>query len=337
MEDHSYLAEFVFRALMQRHPTEKEIEYWSPKFSGSDEAIDAIKTLIRSGEHQNIIKNMPGHVPGHYYSPVNNVSSIDRNKLALARANKSHLPGINVSEERILDTWNSIRAAVAEYVLPIEKSEGSRYYTSNPTYGPGDGIVLTGMVGHLKPRQIIEIGSGFSSACMLDAADRYNLDTKFTFIEPYPDRLYATLTGDDRRKCTIIEKPVQDTALSTFKELTRDDVLFIDSTHVLKCQSDVNFELFNILPALQSGVVIHFHDIFWPFDYPADWIFGAKYTWNEAYAVRAFLMDNDKYEVIFFNDYFARHMQQHLNTPQSQSTVEQFRKNPGGGLWLRKK
>jgi hypothetical protein len=107
--------------------------------------------------------------------------------------------------------------------------------------------------------------------------------------------------------------------------------LFIDSSHVAKTASDVNFEIFELLPRLKPSVIVHFHDIFYPFEYPHGWIFDIRRSWNEIYFLRAFLMYNSAFEILFFNDYFAckfPHLTEH--------GPSHFRQNPGGGLWLRK-
>ena len=78
------------------------------------------------------------------------------------------------------------------------------------------------------------------------------------------------------------------------------------STHIVKTGSDVVYELFEVLPRLRSGVVVHFHDVFYPFEYPREWVLVRNYSWNELYALRAFLMGNHDWEIMFFNDYFVR-------------------------------
>ena len=94
--------------------------------------------------------------------------------------------------------------------------------------------------------------------------------------------------------------------MSVFDELNEGDILFIDSTHVLRTGSDVCFELFEVLPRLAPGVLVHFHDIFWPFEYPRAWVVDENRSWNELYAIRAFLMNNSDWHIIFFNHYFAK-------------------------------
>jgi len=108
-------------------------------------------------------------------------------------------------------------------------------------------------------------------------------------------------------------------------------LLFIDSTHVLKTGSDVCHELFNILPVLKKGVIVHFHDIFWPFEYPDDWILKENRSWNEIYALRAFLMNNSEFEILFFNDFFARNFDDEIKIVRPDML-----KNTGGSLYLKK-
>ena len=92
------------------------------------------------------------------------------------------------------------------------------------------------------------------------------------------------------------------------------------------------FELFEILPRLKSGVVVHFHDVFYPFEYPSDWVLKFNYSWNELYALRAFLMGNADWEMLFFNDYFIR-AEEALIARDAPAILA----NPGGGLWLRRR
>src|SRR5207253_2690994 len=149
---------------------------------------------------------------------------------------------------------------------------GRRFHFSQDWYMEADSITLYSMLRLFRPRHIVEVGSGFSSALMLDVDERFfEKQTRLTFIEPYPDRLYSLLTASDRMHARILRQPVQNT-LNVFSEMEAGDFLFIDSSHVSKIDSDVNFIFFEILPRLPVGTFVHFHDIFWPFEYPADWI-----------------------------------------------------------------
>ena len=124
------------------------------------------------------------------------------------------------------------------------------------------------------PKRIIEVGSGFSSALMMDSNDRF-LDgsIRFTFIEPYPERLRSLLTEQDNGCMELLQTVVQNVPCEPFASLERNDILFIDSSHVAKIGSDVsNYLVFEILPRLKPGVVVHVHDVMWPFEYPKEWL-----------------------------------------------------------------
>jgi hypothetical protein len=105
-----------------------------------------------------------------------------------------------------------------------------------------------------------------------DRSLRGRRSLKVTFIEPFAALLRNVLGAETMRNVELHEARVQDVTLDLYAELDRDDVLFIDSTHVMKTGSDVCHELFAILPRLASGVLIHFHDIFWPFEYGEEWV-----------------------------------------------------------------
>ena len=129
----------------------------------------------------------------------------------------------------------------------------------------------------------------------------------------------------------ILESRVQDVPLSTFAALEPGDLLFIDSTHVLRTASDVCLELLEILPRLPSGVLVHIHDVFWPFEYPRDWVLDENRSWNELYALRAFLIGNREWRVLMFNHYFVQ-----VERARIAASYPEFLNNPGGALWLQR-
>ena len=163
------------------------------------------------------------------------------------------------------------------------------------------------MMRHFKPARIIEVGSGYSSAVMLDTNEMcLGSRTNMTFIEPFPDRLKSLLKADDYKKCEILVSFVQDIKPVLFSTLEANDIPFIDSSHVSKIGSDVNFILFQVLPILKPGVLIHFHDVYYPFESPEHWILEQKRFWNETYMLRAFLTYNSKFSIINFNSYLQQ-------------------------------
>jgi hypothetical protein len=128
---------------------------------------------------------------------------------------------------------------------------------------------------------------------------------------------------------TIHRKGVQEIPLDVFRALERNDILFIDSSHVLKTGSDVHYELFSILPCLAPGVIVHFHDCRFPFEYSDRQIFVKNYSWNEVYAVRALLMYSTRFKVIFYNSLFD------AIYPALGAISPPFKRNPGGAIWIR--
>ncbi len=270
--------------------------------------------------------------PGHFYSPIVDRVEADRH-LSRLEANKMpfSLYGIRIDREQTIERWSSLLPFLNNIPFSQFKAPGFRYAFENPSYSWGDGSILYAMLRSHQPRRLIEVGSGWSSACALDTAERYfKSDCEFTFVDPYP-QLLSSLIGKITTNVRIIEMPIQQVPVATFEALEAGDILFIDSTHVLRTGSDVCFELFEVLPRLASGVLVHFHDMFWPFEYPRLWAVSENRSWNELYAVRAFLTNNDDWRVIFFNDYFAK-TERNLIA----ASYPDFLKNSGGALWLQR-
>jgi len=168
-----------------------------------------------------------------------------------------------------------------------------------------DAEVLYGLVRHRRPRRIIEIGSGFSTILTSLAIEKNMVENsayscQFTAVEPYPRR---NLLAQCKNLSKLIESPVQDTPIAEFLSLGQNDILFIDSSHVSRLGSDVNYEILEVLPRLKAGVLIHFHDIFLPFEYPKQWHMENRMFWNEQYMLRAFLSFNSKYRVVWAGSY----------------------------------
>lgn len=142
-----------------------------------------------------------------------------------------------------------------------QSQRGLRYYFDNDYFCTGDALVLQSMLRLLRPRRFVEVGSGFSSALVLDTNDLFLGELACTFIDPDPVRLRALLTPSDHRLHTVIEEKVQEVDRSIFQSLEAGDFLFIDSSHVSKTGSDVNFLMLDVLPTLAPGVICHIHDI----------------------------------------------------------------------------
>jgi hypothetical protein len=184
------------------------------------------------------------------------------------------------------------------------------------------------MIRHFKPKNIIEIGSGFSSSVIMDTNDLFfNSEINLTFIDPHTDRLLSLMKQRDIDNNKIIKSIVQDVSISEFQNLENGDFLFIDSSHFVSTGSDLEFIFFEVLPILEGGVFIHFHDIFNEFKYPERF---RNRGWNESYFLKSFLMYNNDFKIKIFSDYLAQNHKEEL------SKLENCMRNTGGNIWILK-
>jgi predicted O-methyltransferase YrrM len=282
-------------------------------------------------ENQNFKKNAC-YAPGHYYSVIVSVDEIRKKEHEIwHREHTDGIVGIDMQAQKQTRLLNNLQAYYKDLPFSHNRQKNLRYYLCNDFYAYTDGILLYSIMRHYRPKRIIEIGSGFSSAAMLDTNEIFfRNQVQLTFIEPYPKRLYSLIRKKDKTSTTILEHGVQAVPLDVFAQLTAGDVLFIDSTHVVKTGSDVNYILFDILPVLQPGVLIHFHDVFYPFEYPKNWVLNGR-NWNESYFLKAFLMYNNDFEIRLFSDYLHKHHREAF------AAMPLCYQNTGGSLWLEKK
>ena len=287
---------------------------------------------ILSREKMNFDKNCC-HPPGHYYSTIISVENIKKREFEIWNPeNIDGIAGIELHAESQIELVQALNKYYDEMPFTKEKQGKLRYYFENNWYHYSDAILLYSIIRHFKPKKLIEIGSGFSSALMLDTNDLFfNNQIEFTFIEPNPERLFSIIKETDKKSATIIEHDAQLIPITHFEALSAGDILFIDSSHVVKTASDVNYILFEILPRLKKGVLIHFHDIFYPFEYPKDWVFEG-WNWNEDYFLKAFLMYNEAFEIKLFSDYLHKH---HKDVFSKMPLC--YNKRISGCLWLEKK
>jgi hypothetical protein len=272
--------------------------------------------------------------PGHFYSPICDPAELKRHYPDPdTTPPPDTLPGIDLARDVQLRTWEQLKPFLGEAGELVRGTYHGRYQPPALSFSVGDAIVYCSMLRHLRPSQIIEIGAGASSALALDTFDRFfDERPRCCFIDPYPALLRSMLMPQDNATVEVIEAGIQDVPPARFDVLGHNDILFIDSTHIVKTGSDVTYELFELLPRLRSGVVVHFHDIFYPFEYPRHWAVELNYSWNEIYMLRAFLTGNRDWEILFFNDYFAR-----METARVARDAPQVLSNPGGSLWLRRR
>ena len=307
----------------RRVPVLRRIAAWR------DAALE-LQTVRR--ERQRLVEQYESRLfvmPGHFYSPVPDLEDLEHRRESIFRPGRVPLPGIDLEEERQLALLTDLAPLAAEIDLPEHPTDGWRYHWRNDGFGDADGITFASVLRHWRPSRYVEIGSGWTSALALDVNDRFlGGAMQLTFIDPYPERLLRILRPHDHLRADIRAEPVQAVELPVFEGLQRGDVLFIDSTHVARTGGDVVHDVFEILPRLASGVRIHFHDVFYPFEYPQDWVFAGR-AWNEQYLIRALLSYNTRYRIALWPSMLAT-----LHPGPLRDALPMAMPYGGGSLWL---
>lgn len=270
---------------------------------------------------------------GHFYSLYPAIEEIQQCKEKLFQEQTAvsdidfHLP----EQLNLLGQMNQLYGDLPDWpgISKTHTDTQYRFRYDNSAFSASDAVGLHTMMRILKPKQVVEVGSGYSSAVLLDTNEYYlENQSRLAFIEPFPQLLESLLKPQDQIE--LFPRKLQDIPLDFFDRLQAGDILFIDSTHVSKIGSDVNYLFFQILPRLHQGVYIHFHDIFYPFEYPEQWI-NRGVVWNEIYLLRAFLQNNDAYEIIFFHNMLEKVcMNKLLENWPAQLPVR------GGSCWIQK-
>lgn len=267
---------------------------------------------------------------GHFYSPIANPGDIRaREERIWKHVDKMH--GIDMRIDDQLALLGQLKPYTAMINYPVEQTENATtYFYGNDQYPALDAEFLYAALCHFKPKSMIEVGSGFSTLITADVNRRIlgsNLD--FSCIEPYPRQfLIDGVDGVTR----LIRQKVEDVETSFFDRLDSGDILFIDSSHVSKVGSDVNYLFFEVLPLLKRGVIVHVHDIFLPDEYPKTWVIDEGRNWNEQYLLRAFLQFNADWMVIW-----AAHYMGTRYTAAVQDTFPHYPKLGGGGsFWMKR-
>lgn len=266
--------------------------------------------------------------PNHYYEPIPDISNMDERLWK----RETEMKGIDLNVDEQLTFVDEVcRKYKKEYDCfgLNEANSECKYFVNNGWFGEVDGDILYSVIRRYKPKKIIEIGGGWSTLLISYALSKNQSETGFlgeiTTIDPY---ITPTLKNEISNLSNIIEKKVQDVDYSIFQTLKENDILFIDSSHVVKINSDVCYEYLEILPRLNKGVLIHFHDIFLPGEYPKDWILKNKFFWNEQYLLQAFLMFNQSFKVVWAGNYMK------LKYPEKIS--ELFRGQACQSFWIQK-
>ncbi|MFH1478162.1 MAG: class I SAM-dependent methyltransferase [Candidatus Omnitrophota bacterium] len=273
-------------------------------------------------------------VPISYYEPIPDTKTLKND----IWENPSELIGIGINEDKQLELLSMFSSRYKqEYdIFPEEKQSGSAgYYTKNNWFECVDGEIYYSMICHFKPKRIIEIGAGFSTllaakAILKNKEEDSSYNAELETIEPYPRGFLKK--GFPGLTKSVVEK-VENISFQKFEALEENDILFIDSSHVLNIGGDVKYEYLEILPRLRKGVIIHIHDIFLPNDYPKEDVMNNKLFWTEQYLLQAFLLFNDSFEILLSSSYMNLKHPDRLE--QAFNSYQRYRGKPSS-FWIRR-
>lgn len=265
-------------------------------------------------------------LPVDYYSPIPNTREL---RAHVWETRWDEGPGFNWRVEEQLALLERLGVWAEEMRdTPADKpSLDHRYYYNNGFFDALDAIAYYCIIREFNPRRILEVGAGYSTMLAAQAALR-NGTTRLEAIEPFPAEVLRR--GFPGLTSLVIGR-AQDVPLGEFESLEANDILFIDSTHVSKTDSDVNHLVLRILPRLKPGVLVHVHDIFLPWDYPKLFIFKRKWFFSEQYLVQAFLLFNDAFHVMWGSRYLT-----HVAEREVHRAFPFAPDLSGSSLWLRR-
>lgn len=245
-------------------------------------------------------------IRNHYYEP-----QFDMRKISRPFTEERRLLGVDLNIKEQLELLDKLKFADELKNTPTKKPSDLQFYLNNGAFESGDAEYWYQIIRLKKPRHIIEIGSGNSTLMAIKAIKRNQADEppyqcKHVCIEPY-ENSWLEKTG-----VSIMRSKVEDLDVSFFSELAENDILFIDSSHMIRPEGDVLFEYLELLPSLNRGVIVHVHDIFTPRNYLNQWLINEVRFWNEQYLLEAFLTQNNSWKIIGSLNYLHHNFYQKL-------------------------
>jgi len=253
-------------------------------------------------------------IPIHFHQPIPDTKTLGDE----IWKKTSELVGIDMNTKRQLELLTEVFPNyIQECDFPRERTEiPYEFYRKNGAFLSVDAEVFHCMIRHFQPKRIVEVGSGSTTylaarACRLNA-EKNGTSTELYSIDPFPNEIvkrgFPGLTS-------LTQKPLEQVEVGFFSQLEENDILFIDSSHVVGIGGDVNYEYLEIIPRLKAGVIVHVHDIFAPAEYPRKWIFEDRFFWTEQYILQAFLSFNCAFEILWASSYM------HLYYPEKLKSV----------------
>lgn len=263
-------------------------------------------------------------VRNHFYEPIPDTRKLGNEMWEC----ESAMVGIDFNTEFQLELLNTLKDYISQCQFPIRPTPTPhQFHLGNDRFEALDAEILYSMIRHYKPSRIIEIGGGYSTLlsaqAVLDNEMQDGWKSELICVEPFPNEILSNgIPGLTR----LIAKPVEKVNIDLFCDLQENDILFIDSSHVVKIGNDVLYEYFEILPRLRKGVFVHIHDIFLPSEYPKQWVVNEHIFWTEQYLLQAFLAFNNTFEVVWSSSYMSRRFKEKLESifPLWQGSYQQL-------------
>jgi predicted O-methyltransferase YrrM len=271
---------------------------------------------------------------GHFYSPVPDTRELatPAGRARVWPPVPRETPGVEWREREQLALLRELAELPPLPFPDAPTGDATEYHTANPQFSELDAWTLQAILRHVRPSRVIEVGCGWSSL-VTARVNRECLggDAHVVCIEPYPPEFLteAGVPGITE----LMPLPVQEVPVERFEALGAGDVLFIDTSHVIKTGNDVQYLYHEVVPRLREGVVVHIHDIFLPWDYPQDWVLGGR-AWNEQYLVQSFLAFNRAFEVLLGVGWLTHFHRDALVAAATGG--ERPLRGGGGSLWLRR-
>lgn len=298
----------------------------------------AIYTIAKTGQRSDECLAL-GCLPMlvHYYTPVPDIEDLKAREIWSKRTD---MLGVDFHPQAQMELLRELASKYgAECNWQSDPTDNPQeFYTENDRFSFGCAASTHLMVRNFKPKRIIEIGSGCSSLVLSAAVLQNQKDgcseTKYTIVDPYPGK---TVSNGLPGVSELIPKRVELLPSSFANELEEGDILFIDSGHCVRIGSDINFLIFDVLPRLAPGVLVHFHDIPMPFEYPQIYATNPAFRqfWTESYLLQAFLSFNDQFEILLAMQWIMTDM-----IDQFKESFPHYRpdvhKQGSGSFWIRR-
>ena len=266
-----------------------------------------IKYRKRGPENLKLTKNVLNKIGvfpliDHYYEPKFNFTENEKDNYQ-----NRELLSINLNPSKQIKFLKNLK--YEKELLDLNLKKGSKkfnFYINNGSFEEGDAEIYYQLIRYIKPKKIIEVGSGHSTLTAMEALKKNDSSAKVNCIEPFENRWLENLDVE------VIRKPLESLKINWKNELECNDIFFLDSSHVIRPDGDVLKFYLEILPNLKSGVIIHIHDIFTPKNYLPTWTFDKMRLWNEQYLLEGILLNSNKYEILLSLNYLKNNYYEEL-------------------------